>query len=255
MLATKVKAKGLDSYVRQIAEIPEAIQRTVIFSLNDTVDDLHKRQLIEMEMSFDRVTPYVKRGLRKRYAAGRSRAGFKAPSVRGAGVYFEEFGGGMPPNDVVAPHVFGGPRKQKKNERRLGDAIWRDGEGNSYNLGAGYYGIMANGYPRNKYGNITQARYSEMLPKLGTIDTAKASPGKKGNKSSKKGYFIKTTGGYPSAVMERTGNKVKTMLVLTRKAPTYKKRYKFFDVAESQIRVSLPRHFNRILQKEIRRRF
>ena len=255
MLATKVKAKGLDSYVRQIAEIPEAIQRTVIFSLNDTVDDLHKRQLIEMEMSFDRVTPYVKRGLRKRYAAGRSRAGFKEPSVKGAGVYFEEFNGGMSPNDVVAPHVFTGPRKQKRNERRLGDAIWRDREGNSYNLGSGYYGMMAKGYPRNQYGNITPARYSEMLSKLGTIDTAKARPGQKRRKGNQKGYFILNLGA-DKAVMERTGKNVRMMLFLTRKIPNYdKKRYKFFEVAESQIRVSLPRHFNRILQKEIRRRF
>lgn len=255
MLALKIKTDDFEKKIRKFAEVPQAIQRTVIFSLQDTVDDLHKRQLIEMEIAFDRPTPYVKRGLRKRYPAGRDRPGFLSPSIKGAGTYFEKFGGGMSPEDIVRPHVNGGPRKVKRNERRLQDAIWRDSEGNNYNLGSGYYAIMANGYPRNKYGNITAARYSEMLSKLGTIDTAKSRPGQKRRKGNQKGYFIRTKGGRPSSVVERTGKSLKTMLILTRKTPTYKKRYKYKEVGRDQVRVSLPRHFNRIMQKEIRRMF
>ena len=252
MLAVQIKTDDFEKKIRKFAEMPQAIQRTVIFSLQDTVDEVHKRQLIEMDMAFDRPTAYVKRGLRKRYPAGRERSGFMAPGVMEAGTYFEMFPQGKSPEDIVRPHVFGGTRGQKRNERRLQDAIWQTKEGR-FNLGSGWYGIMANDYPRDKHGNITGARYTEMLSKLGTIDTAR--PGQKRRKSNQKGYFIRTKGGRPSAIIERTGGSLKTMLILTRKAPNYKKRYKYFEVGEAQVRVSLPRHFNRIMEKEMRRMF
>ena len=251
MLAVQVKTNNFSQKVRKFAEVPNAIKRTVIFSLNDTVDDLHARQLVEMDRAFDRPTRFIKRGLRKRYAAGRPRPGFRAPGAEVAGLYFEEFGGSITPEEVIKPHVFGGSRKQKPNERRLADAIWRDSEGNAYNVGGGFYAMMGQGYPRNKHGNITPARYSEMLSKLGTIDTAR--PGQKRRKGNTKGYFISAKGGRPSAVMERKGKNVQVMLSLTRKPPQYRKRYRYFEVGRDQVTVSLPRHFNRIMNKEIKR--
>jgi hypothetical protein len=257
MLAVKVETPNIDEVLRKFADLPQAITRTVIFSLNDTVDDLHKRQLMEMESAFDRPTAYVKRGLRKRYAAGRERSGFRAPGAQVAGLYFEDFPVGKSPEDIIKPHVYGGARGFKRNERRLPDAVWR-GEGGKYNLGSGWYGIMGKDYPKNRNGNITGARYSEALSRLGTIDTAR--PGQKRG-SSKKGasraYFILVTGGRPVAVMERTGPRypIIPMLALTRKTPQYPKRYRYFEVGQQQVMASLPRHFNRIMNKEMRKHF
>ena len=256
MLAVKVETPNIDEVLRKFAELPQAITRTVIFSLNDTVDDLHKRQLMEMESAFDRPTAYVKRGLRKRYPAGRERSGFMAPGVMEAGTYFEMFPQGKSPEDIVRPHVFGGTRGQKRNERRLQDAIWQTKEGR-FNLGGGWYGAMGKDYPRDKHGNISGARYTEALSRLGTIDTARPGQKRAGKKATSKGYFIMTKGGRPSALMQRTGPRypIIPMLVLTRQPPGYKKRYKYFEVGEAQVRVSLPRHFNRIIEKEMRRMF
>lgn len=257
MLAVKVETPNIDEVLRKFADLPQAITRTVIFSLNDTVDDLHKRQLMEMESAFDRPTAYVKRGLRKRYAGGKARPGFRAPGAQVAGLYFEDFPVGKSPEDIIKPHVYGGPRGFKRNERRLPDAIWR-GEGGKYNLGSGWYGIMGKDYPKNRNGNITGARYSEALSRLGTIDTAR--PGQKRG-SSKKGasraYFILVKGGRPVAVMERTGPRypIIPMLALTRKTPQYPKRYRYFEVGQQQVMASLPRHFNRIMNKEMRKHF
>jgi hypothetical protein len=212
---------------------------------------------MEMESAFDRPTAYVKRGLRKRYAAGRERSGFRAPGAQVAGLYFEDFPVGKSPEDIVKPHVYGGARGFKRNERRLPDAVWR-GEGGKYNLGSGWYGIMGKDYPKNRNGNITGARYSEALSRLGTIDTAR--PGQKRG-SSKKGasraYFILVKGGRPVAVMERTGPRypIIPMLALTRKTPQYPKRYRYFEVGQQQVMASLPRHFNRIMNKEMRKHF
>lgn len=257
MLAVKVETPNIDEVLRKFADLPQAITRTVIFSLNDTVDDLHKRQLMEMESAFDRPTAYVKRGLRKRYAGGKARPGFRAPGAEVAGLYFEDFPVGKSPEDIIKPHVYGGARGFKRNERRLPDAIWR-GEGGKYNLGSGWYGIMGKDYPKNRNGNITGARYSEALSRLGTIDTAR--PGQKRG-SSKKGasraYFILVKGGRPVAVMERTGPRypIIPMLALTRKTPQYPKRYRYFEVGQQQVMASLPRHFNRIMNKEMRKHF
>jgi hypothetical protein len=252
MLAVKVETPNIDEVLAKFASMPDAIRRTVIFSLNDTVDDLHKRQIMEMDQAFDRPTAYVKRGLRKRYAAGRARPGFLEPAAEKAGTYFEFFPQGKSPEDIVKPHVFGGGRGMKRNERRLQDAVWRSKEGR-FNLGSGWYGIMGDDYPRNSNGNITGARYTEALSKLGTV--AEARPGQKRRKSSSKAYFVLVKGGRPRAIMERNGRDIVPMLALTRKQPQYNKRYRYFEVGQAQVAVSLPRHFNRIMNKEMRKHF
>lgn len=254
MLAVKVEAPKIDDVVKKFATLPDAIMRTVIFSLNDTVDDLHKRQLMEMDQAFDRPTAYVKRGLRKRYAAGKAKPGFMAPGADVAGTYFEFFPQGKSPEDIVKPHVFGGGRGTKRNERRLQDAVWRSKEGR-FNLGSGWYGIMGKDYPRNTYGNITGARYTEALSKLGTVQEAR--PGQKRRKGSSKSYFVLVKGGKPAAIMERNGRSIKPMLALTKDQPQYRKsvKYDYFEVGQQQVMVSLPRHFNRIMNKEMRKHF
>jgi hypothetical protein len=254
MLKIKVEAPKIDEVIQKFATLPDAIRRTVIFSLNDTVDDLHKRQLMEMDRVFDRPTAYVKRGLRKRFAAGRARPGFLAPGAEVAGTYFESFPQGKSPEDIIKPHVFGGGRGFKRNERRLADATYRT-KGGGYNLGSGWYAIMGKDYPRNSNGNITGARYTEALSKLGTIQEAR--PGQKRRKGNSKGYFVLVKGGKPAAIMERNGRSIKPMLALTRDQPQYRKsvKYDYFEVGQQQVMVSLPRHFNRIMNKEMRKHF
>lgn len=256
MLKVKIETPNIDEVLKKFASMPDAITRTVIFSLNDTVDDLHKRQLMEMESAFDRPTAYVKRGLRKRYAAGRPRAGFRAPGAEMAGLYFEDFPVGKSPEDIIKPHVYGGPRAFKRSERRLQDATYR-GEGGNYNLGSGWYGIMGKDYPKNRNGNITGARYTEALSRLGTIDTARPGQKRGAKKAASKGYFILVKGGRPVAVMERKGTRypIVPLLALTKKTPQYKKRYRYFEVGQQQVMSSLPRHFNRIMNKEMRKHF
>lgn len=254
MLAVKVETPNIDEALRKFANLPQAISRTVIFSLNDTVDDLHKRQLMEMESAFDRPTAYVKRGLRKRYAAGRAKPGFLAPGAEVAGTYFESFPQGKSPEDIIKPHVFGGGRGFKRNERRLANAAYRT-KGGSYNLGPGWYAMMGKEYQRNSNGNISGARYSEALSRLGTVQEAR--PGQKRRKGNSKGYFILVEGGQPVAVMERNGRSIRPMLALTKKQPTYRKtvKYDYFEVGQQQVMASLPRHFNRIMTKEMRKHF
>jgi len=222
MLAVKVE--GLSEFerkVRALAEMPDAIARAVNFAAADTVDQMHGALNTEVERVFDRPTGYVKRGLKKRYPTGKARKGFMEPmGADKAGVYYEFFGAGMSPEAVMKPHVYGGPRRRKPFERRLEQVV-----------GAGYHGIMATGYPRNRNGNISGARYTQMLSALNTIETAR--PGAKRRKAAKTiTYYVAKKGGMPVAIMERRGKSVRPMIALTRKRPMYQKRYDFFGVGK-----------------------
>ena len=243
MLAVKVEAPKIDEVIQKFATLPDAIRRTVIFSLNDTVDDLHKRQLMEMDQAFDRPTAYVKRGLRKRYAAGRARPGFRAPGAEMAGIYFEDFPVGKSPEDIIKPHVYGGSRPLKRSERRLQQFGI---------LPSGKYTVMGGAFEKNNNGNITGARYTQALSDLSTIDTA--SRVFKGKRKTRQFFVAKNESGQPIGIAERRGGKRVMMLVFTN-APQYKKRYRYFEVGQQQVMVSLPRHFNRIMNKEMRKHF
>ena len=243
MLKVKIEAPKIDEVVKKFATLPDAIQRTVIFSLNDTVDDLHKRQIMEMESAFDRPTAYVKRGLRKRYAAGRARPGFRAPGAEMAGLYFEDFPVGKSPEDIIKPHVFGGSRPMKRSERRLQQFGI---------LPSGKYTVMGGAFEKNNNGNITGARYTQALSDLATIETA--SRNFKGKRKTREFFVAKNGAGQPIGIAERRGNKRVMMLVFTN-APQYKKRYGYFEVGQQQVMTSLPRHFNRIMNKEMRKHF
>lgn len=236
MLAVSIDTSEFDRQIRALAELPDTIRKVVVGAVSDTVDDVHARQSQEMEFAFDRPTPYVKRGLKKMYPTGRT--GRHGQGVERAGTYFEFFGGnGMSPEEVIKPHVFGGPRRRKSFERRLEQVV-----------GGGFHGIMGNAFPRNKHGNITGARYTHMLSQLGTIQEAR--PGQKRRKTAAGvSFFVSRRNGVPTAIVERRGKRTTVMIALTRKTPQYRKRYRFFEVGEQQVSVSLPRHFNRILRR------
>lgn len=241
MLAMKVETPNWDMQLRRFAEMPDLIAKTVRGALSETVDDLHTRELMEMDQVFDKPTPYVKRGLKKRYPG---RAG-----VLEAGIHFEEWPFGKSPADIIRPHVFGGPRRIKKSERRL----------NSFGIAPnGSWTTMSDGYPKNGYGNIAGARYTQMLNEVGALtDTAARGKYTKRKSSSEKRavrdwqFFLFTPKGakFPVGIAEKRGKAgIKMMLVFTRQ-PNYKKRFDYFEVARKQVAYSFPLAFNRIMNR------
>jgi hypothetical protein len=241
MLAMEIDTRDFDRQLREFAETPALIAKTVRAALAETVDDLHTRELMEMDQVFDKPTPYVKRGLKKRYPG---QAG-----VLHAGIHFEEWPIGKSPADIIAPHVFGGQRRLKKSERRL----------QSFGVApAGSWTVMSSGYPKNQYGNIAGARYTQMLNEVGALlDTAARGTNTKRKSSAEKRaargwqFFLYTPKGaqFPVGIAEKRGKTgMKMMLSFTRQ-PNYRKRFNYFEVAQKQIAYSLPLHFNRIMNR------
>lgn len=252
MLALQVKTDDFKKKVEQFAKVPEALRRTVIFSLQDTVNDVHKRQLIEMELAFDRPTKYLKRGLLKRFPAGKERPGFLAPSVAEAGTYFNDFTPkGMAQEDVIRPHIYGGARSLKRHERRL----------RQYGImGSNQWTVMGKNFERDRHGNIPASRYSQMLSDLSTIPEARSyqteAKGKfKSRRKSKEFFVAKNKAGETIGIAERRGKNKRVLMLKFVNTPTYKKRYRYKEVGRSQVSVSLPRHFVRIINKEMKKMF
>jgi hypothetical protein len=229
MLAMEIDTKDFSRQLRAFAETPALIAKTVRGALSETVDDLHTRELMEMEKVFDRPSGYVKKGLKKRYP---NKAG-----VLSAGIEFAYFPVGRSPEDIMKPHVFGGSRPLKRSERKLG----------------GMYTAKSPGYPTDRNGNIIGARYVQMMNELGLLQDIPTKGRKSAENRQKRGwqFFVyRDKSGKAIGIMEKRGKTQKMMLVFTRQ-PGYRKNVKFdyFEVAQKQIAYSLPLHFNRIMNR------
>ena len=235
MLALQVETPDWDRKVRQLAEMPNLIRKVVVAALSDTVDDVHTRQTMEMQKVFNNPTPYVTKGLKKRYSAGKMGQG-----VTKAGTYFEFFPIGKSPEDIVKPHVFGGTRSTKRSERRL----------QQLGLLNGGFTVMGRDYPRNGSGDISGARYTEMLSAIGALSESARSQMPKSRQKDRKGvsFFVVRRNGIPVAIAERRGGDVRVMLSFARQVQ-YQKRYDHFGVGAKQVAYSLPLHFNRIFNR------
>lgn len=239
MLALQIDTNDWDRKLRQLAETPEIIRKAVTGALSDTVDDLHTRQKLEMKQVFNNPTPYIMNGIKKRYPGGKMGQG-----VMKAGTYFEFFPVGKSPEDIVKPHVFGGKRQQKRSERRI--------SGLGFNPGG--YTIMGSEYPKNNSGDISGARYTQMLHQLGALSQFARQAMPKSRQKDRKGtsYYVIRRGDVPIAIGERNGASTRIMLVFARNV-NYQKRYDYFGVGERQVAYSLPLHFNRIVNRYMSR--
>jgi hypothetical protein len=239
MLAMAVDT-DFDVKLRRLAEMPDLIVKSVRAALSDTVDDLHTRELMEIEQVFDRPTPYVKRGVKKKYPG---KAG-----VLQAGIYVEEWPFGHSPADILRPHVFGGGRRMKASENKL----------KIFSAAKGGWTAMSPGYPRNGHGNIPAAKYSQMLNEVGAlldVPTKKRTAAENRAKRGWQFFVYRNSSGEPIGIMEKRGPKKAKMMLAFVSQPGYRKNVQFDyrDIAKRQIAYSLPLHFNRIIGRYMSR--
>jgi hypothetical protein len=240
MLALKIDTSALDRAFDRMAEMPELIEKAVVGAVAETVHDIHAAQIQEMKMSFDNPTPWLQKGLIKALPGGRDRQfGGKrgGQTLMQSGTYFEEFPVGSSQNDVIKPHIYGGQRRRKRNEKRMaGLGVFRDAE----------LAVMSYSAPKNAYGNIPGSIYSRMLADLGTIPTARA--GKKREGKAAKFFLMRREDGL-QYIAERVGDDIVPILMLFNWRKGYTKVYDFHGAGARQLAYSLPRHFSRIMNR------
>jgi hypothetical protein len=244
MLAMKLDTSDLDRKFALLLEMPRLIEKAVVGAISETVNDIHAAQIQEMKLSFDRPTTWLQKGLIKALPYGKDRqVGGKrfGQTFENSGTYFEEFPTGRSPNDVIRPHVFGGKRPYKASEKRLRGIGAIKGDKIS---------VMSYSAPRNGNGNIPGSVYSRMLADLGTIPTAKAAKKRQG-KSAK--FFVVRREDGLEFIAERVGNDIRPVVMFFDWRKGYKKIYNYKGVGEKQLAYSLPRHFDRILNRYMSR--
>ena len=198
-----------------------------------------------MRTSFDRPTPYTLNSLRLQPA---NRAKLEAR------VWFRDFSGkGTAAADYLLPQVHGGPRKEKRFERRLQHVGLLPG-GRSL--------VPASGAPLDSYGNVQRGVYSRVLSQLQAqadhLQNQTARSRARGSRRRTRGgrFFYGNPGGQGRGIWERFGfafgTAVKPVFLEHRGAPTYRSRFAFFVVAERIAEATYEAEFDKAAAETLR---
>jgi hypothetical protein len=234
MLSVKVDTTTLDRKFKMLLEMPRTIEKAVVGAVAETVRDVHAAQLAELEMSMDKQSPFLKRGLWKIQPYG------KGKSIAEAGTRFSNIGARGTPAAIIAPNIKGGPRGNKASAKALAAKGILPG---------GFFTIEGKDYPRDSKGNITRSRYTEMLAAVGAISKDDRAKLPKGQQRDRKGisFFVIKRGGRPIAIAERKGKEDMKIMLVFIDGTKYPAKYDYYGAGEKQFAYSMPRHLDRIL--------
>lgn len=206
----------------------------ISLGVNRTAQKVKTNEAAVLDRRLDRPTPYTRRSLQLQ-------PGRKTNPT--AHVWFKDRGyGGMkgtPAGDYLLPQVHGGTRPHKGLER----AAQRERF-----LGPTDYLVPGSTAPLDAYGNVRRGVVTKVMSALRLFGeqgyTANAShtrrSRKKGNQTR---YWFGQVRGQ-AAIWERLGqDHVRALYVVESRAPRYRARFPFFQVAENTVRA----HFERQL--------
>jgi len=214
--------KGLDALEKE--QLPFALALTATWTAQDI--QVAEKKLISTV--FDNPTRYTKNSVYIKSATKNNPV---------AAVWLKDdwsvgFGKGNAA-EYLSPHIFGGPRKNKRFEK----AMQRQGL-----LRAGQFTVPAKPAKRDRFGNISRGQIGKMLSNIG----AQHDP----HQNSKRGisYFLfENNDGSSSGVWQRTDRGITPFLLFVDQAPKYKKRFRFFEMAERTMNKRMKKNFHRAM--------
>ncbi len=128
------------------------VSKAAAKALTDAAFEARKVVQQEMDRSFDRVTPYIRRSITVKPATPDSLVAIVEPRYQG--------GKGVDPANVLRATIYGGPRKQKASER----AFQRAGI-----LPAGYSIVPGEAVPLDRFGNIKGSFIVQLIAYFGAF--------------------------------------------------------------------------------------
>lgn len=236
------------SDVKQLTKSLNRIQRkqipfATVVAINQTARDIRRAEYTSMRNVFNKPTTYtVPSNIDKPGKKGSIFVKNADKKNLIAEVFIKNLsaGKGTPAINYLGPQIFGGTRKAKASEKSLR----RKG------LIASNKFITPANVNLNASGNVTKGTMTKILSGLNALPGAA-----KGSKSrQKKSYFVMRLGGQGSetGIWERTSRKnIKKLFNITR-APTYRPRLKWFDIANRTIRHKFERNFKTSLRKALK---
>ena len=217
--------------------IPLATAKALTF----TARDVQAAEKTEMSRVFDRPTPFTFNSLYMRGAT---------PSTLEARVYFKDLRAssknqGRPEQHYLEPQVYGGTRSAKLFEIYLRKAGV---------LPASMYAMPGRGAKLDAYGNMARGQITQILSALNAAEHSSGyfanrskRLGARANKVTARIFAGRPHPGMPLGVWMRDGAKLRSLLVFTR-APHYKVRLKFYDLANAIGARELPAHLDRAMR-------
>lgn len=245
-----IKISGIDKLNAKLSaigkrQIPYALNR----ALNDTAFNMRDAAVKEMKASFDRPTPFVLKSVKVLKASNASRKAFKYEGVDmtatvGVDPYEDTLA-----KKILAPEIFGGPRKMKGFEKKLRNAGI---------LPAGMYCVPGNNAPLDRYGNVSQGTIVQILSQLQIL----AGSGYFGNqtersrkrKGIKYDFFVEYKNGVPIGIKKSGTNRTWAIMYFyfVKGAPSYAPRYAFHQAAQNAAFANFRKNFNQRFRETVK---
>lgn len=237
--------------VAEVLKYLDDVQRKQVpfataLALNKTARVTRDRIRRDMPKYLDQPTAFTVRGV---LSGGRGHVATKRNLTAEVWIR-DEASKGTPPIKYLAPQIYGGGRKQKSSERQLK----KRGK-----LDSGY--MVPARHLRNARGNITKGKMTQILSAVQGFTEVGYMANRTGrsarrNKGKQKQHFVakrgnRRTGHLAPGIWERTASgRIRPALIQIR-APYYRKRLPFFELADRYSRQVFPREFAVALNKAL----
>jgi hypothetical protein len=236
--------KGMEATMRHIER--EQMPFATALALTRTAKFVEQKIREEMPRAFDRPTAFTLNSLRTKTATKRelwAEVKVKDESVKAT-----------PPIRWLSPQIYGGTRGPKRFEQRLRAAGV---------LGASEYVVPASGAKIDSNGNMNKGQMVAILSDLAAhwdaaSNSTKASRAKRASRRKRGGiyFYLRTARGkLKRGIYERIGtgfgSAVRPVLIITG-AQRYRKRLRFFEIAEKVSKMRFPLEFNLAMRQAVR---
>ncbi|NQY62645.1 MAG: hypothetical protein HRT38_02790 [Alteromonadaceae bacterium] len=136
--------------------------------------------------------------------------------------------------EYLSPHIFGGARKAKRFEQ----AMRRNAL-----LKLNQFTVPAKSAKRDRFGNISQGQIGKLLSNLGAKSDRRQNS-KRGKNAIGSYFLFENDDGSLSGVWQRTANGILPFLLFMDKAPVYRKRFPFYEMANRTINKRMEKNFH-----------
>lgn len=229
--------EGLDRVIAKLKDIERRhIPFAVSKALNDTAADVRRDEQIEMKRVFHRVVPFILNSM------------FIAPSSKKEDRFYAEIGfksdtsGARRIEEAMRPQIFGGERKLKPSEWLL----------------YGEYFVPGGAAKLDRYGNLSRSQLEQVLSMLKRFPEAgyqaNVTRGSRLRNRKRRDYFsiASKRGGLVPGVWEKAPGGTPKPIMIYIKSPHYRKRFRFYEVAEASARRNFQRRFFAAMEYALR---
>jgi len=199
------------------------------YALTKTAQDIKAEEITVMKRVFDRPSRFTLNAL------------YMSPAKKNnlvASVYFKEGFGSIPAWRYLGPQVEGGGRQHKAHEKRL--------------IRAGHmkpdeYAVPGRGARLDQYGNLSGSTIERILSQVQAAEQmagyqANATNSRRSKAKRKSGrYFVLRGNVAPGIYLREKLNTIVPVIMFV-KAPRYKKRFPFYETAQSVFRQKFVGH-------------